>query len=82
MFYIQKQLEEHAYVAMLQRQYSRNVNATRAGTLPVYQPECNLLSLVVYLPDIQKPILASGFIRSGLCRSEPADRPASVVSSG
>jgi len=82
MFYIQRQLEEYAYVATLHRQYSRNVNATRAGTLPVHHPVCSLLSVVVYLPDTQKAILASCFIRSGLCRSESADRPASVVSSG
>jgi len=82
MFYIQKQLEEHAYVTALQRQYSRNVNAIRAGTLLVYHPECSLLSVAVYLSDIQKAILASGFIRSGLCQSEPADRPASFLSSG
>ena len=64
-FYIQRQLEEHAYVATLQRQYSRNVNTTRAGTLPVHHPECSLLSVFVYYQTSRRPFLPLALFDQG-----------------
>ena len=64
-FYIQRQLEEHAYVATLQRQYSRNENATRPGTLPVHHLECSLLSVLVYYQTSKTPFLPLALFDQG-----------------
>jgi hypothetical protein len=57
-FCIQRQLEEHVYVAVLQRQYSRNVNRTRPERYLSITPECSLLSVVVYYQTFKRPFLS------------------------
>jgi len=48
---------KNTLVTTLQRQYSRNVNASRPGTLPVHHPECSLLSVVVYYQTSKRSFL-------------------------